>query len=411
MLSPYRVLDISDFKGTVCGQILSSLGATVIKVEKPGGSHERDLGPFYDDVKDPELSFFWLSFNRGKKGITLDLTSSRGKGIFMELVKVSDIVIESFDPGYLESIGLSYEQLHKVNPGIVLVSISPFGQRGPYRDYKCSDLIIMALSGYLYLCGDEDRAPVRVSYPLSFNFAATEAAVGCLIALYGRMVNGRGQHVDVSIHESVTGFNLMASPFWEFESRILKRTGEFRSELGSGVKERVLYKCRDGWVSFAIYGGQMGARINKALAQWIIDEIQVDEFFTNFDLGNIDMKTISQEDLAHIEDVIQGFFMTHSKEELYEGALARGINLGPVWNTRDMLNSVQLNARNFWVDIYHPVLGKNLTYPGDFFKSSGISCRSNIRAPLVGEHNSEIFHDMLGISDAELEELKSKGII
>ena len=155
----------------------------------------------------------------------------------------------------------------------------------------------------------------------------------------------------------------------------------------------------------------MGARINTALAQWILSEVQTDEFFTNFDLANIDMKTISQEDLTHVEDVIQDFFMTHTKEELYEGALSRGINLGPVWNARDMLKSVQLNARDFWVDIDHPVLGRKLTYPGDFFKSSGISCRSNIRAPLIGEHNSEIFHEVLGISDSEVEKLRSENII
>ena len=321
MLSPYRVLDISDFKGSVCGQILASLGATVIKIEQPGGSPERDQGPFCNDIKDPELSLSWLSFNRGKKSVTLDLNSEKGKDIFKELIKKSDIVIESYSPGYMDSIGLSYEVLSKINPGIILISISPFGQKGPYKDYQCSDLVIMALSGYLYLCGDEDRAPVRVSYPLSFSFAATEGAVGCMIALYARELDGMGQHVDVSIHESVTAFDLMAPPFWELEGRILERTGQFRSELASLIKERVLFKCKDGWVSFAIYGGQMGAKINKALAQWIISEMPADEFIGNFNLENLDMKKVTQEDITRLEDIIQDFFMTHTKEELYHGAV------------------------------------------------------------------------------------------
>jgi crotonobetainyl-CoA:carnitine CoA-transferase CaiB-like acyl-CoA transferase len=411
MLSAYQVLDISDAKGTVCSQVLAWLGANVIKIERPGGSPERDIGPFCNDVEDPEMGLLWLSFNRGKKSITLDITDSEGKEIFKNLVKKSDILIESFDPGYLESIGLSYETLSKINPKIILVSISPFGQEGPYRDYVGSDLAITALSGYMYLCGDEDRAPVRVSYPLSSSFASVEGAVGCLIAVYARENTGKGQHVEVSIHESMSRFSLMAPPFWEMEKRILKRTGQFRSELSSLVKERIIFRCKDGFVSFAIYGGQMGARINKALAGWMDSENMADDFFTEFDWDNLDMKSLSQEDLSHLEDVIQQFFMTHTKNELYDGAIKRGINLGPVWNAEDMLRSKQLNSRNFWVKIDHPKFDRSITYPGDFYKSSEVPCHSKGRSPLIGEHNNEILRDMLNISDMKIKELKEKNII
>jgi crotonobetainyl-CoA:carnitine CoA-transferase CaiB-like acyl-CoA transferase len=411
MLSPYRVLDISDFRGTVCGQILTWLGATVIKIEQPGGSSERNIEPFCNDIKNPETGLFWLSFNRGKKSITLDITDDEGKDLFKKLVKESDIIIESFDPGYMDNIGLGYEELNKINPGIILVSISPFGQSGPYRDYKGSDLVIMAMSGYMYLCGDEDRAPLRVSYPLSFNFASTEGAVGCLIALYDREITGSGQHVDVSAQESMSRFSLMAPPFWDVEKRILRRTGQYRSELTSVIKERVLYKCQDGWVSYAIYGGQMGARINKALAEWILKEKQVDDFFARFDWNNLDMKTLTQQDLDHLEGVIQDFFLTHTKDELYSGAISRGINLGPVWNAKDMIESIQLNARNFWVQIALPKSDKAITFPGAFYKSSESPCHSDSRAPMIGEHNNEIFGEMLQIPEKRIKALQKKNII
>ena len=166
----------------------------------------------------------------------------------------------------------------------------------------------------------------------------TEGAVGCLIALYAREITGFGQHVDVSAQESMSRFGLMAPPFWDVEKRILTRTGQYRSELTSVIKERVLYKCKDGWVSFAIYGGQMGARINKALAEWIVKEMPVDDFFAKFDWDNLDMKKLTQEDLTHLESVIEDFFMTHTKEELYSREqYPEGINLGPVWNARDMI--------------------------------------------------------------------------
>ena len=176
LLSSYRVLDLSDEKGTICGLILAQLGAKVVKVESLTGGNERKKGPFAEGVEEPENSLFWSAFNRGKKGITLDLESIEGKEILKKLVQKADIVLESFSPEYLKNNGLDYSAMSALNQGIILVSITPFGQTGPYRKYEGPDLVVMALSGYLYLCGDPDRAPVRVSYPLSYGYAATNAA-------------------------------------------------------------------------------------------------------------------------------------------------------------------------------------------------------------------------------------------
>jgi len=157
MLSPYRVLDLTDTNGLLCGKLLGDLGADVIKIERPGGDAARNLGPFYHDEADPEKSLFWFAFNTSKRGITLDIETAEGQETLKSLVKGADFVIESFPPGYLDRLGLGYSALEKINPRIILVSITPFGQTGPYKDYKAPDIVAFAMGGYMYPFGDPDR--------------------------------------------------------------------------------------------------------------------------------------------------------------------------------------------------------------------------------------------------------------
>ncbi len=201
MLSPYRVLDLTDEKGLFCGKMLGDLGADVIKVEKPGGDSARKIGPFYQDDPNPEKSLFWFAFNTSKRGITLDIEKPEGQEIFRKLIESTDVVVESFPPGYMDKLGFGYSELGKINPGLVMVSITPFGQTGPYRDYRTSDIVAWALGGYLYDFGDDDRPPIRISHHShAYLHAASEAATGAVMALYYREITGEGQHVDVSIH-------------------------------------------------------------------------------------------------------------------------------------------------------------------------------------------------------------------
>ena len=178
LLAPYRALDLTDEKGLICGKVLADMGADVIKVEKPGGDPARRIGPFYHDDPDPEKSRSWFAFNANKRGITLDIETADGKEIFNRLVKTADLVIESFDPGYMESLGLGYPDLEKINPLIILVSITPFGQSGPYVDqgYKVNDMIAWALGGTLYITGDPDRPPNQVTFPQAYLHGGMEGA-------------------------------------------------------------------------------------------------------------------------------------------------------------------------------------------------------------------------------------------
>ena len=198
LLSPYRVLDLTDERGLLCGKILADLGADVVQVESPGGSPARNLGPFYQDDVDPEKSLFWWAYAANKRGITLNLDTNNGVTLFRRLVKEAHFVIESFPPGYLAGLGLGYQELEAINPGLVMVSISPFGQDGPYSHYQATDIVGMALGGFMALTGDSDRAPLRVGFPHFYHHGAAAGAAGAMLAHTHRAVTGQGQHVDVS---------------------------------------------------------------------------------------------------------------------------------------------------------------------------------------------------------------------
>ncbi len=190
LVSSPRVLDLTDDKGFLCGRILADMGADVIKIERPGGEAARNIGPFYHDIPDREKSLYWFVFNAGKRGITLDIETRQGRELFKRLVKGADFFIESFPPGYLDKLGLGYSVLSQVNSHLIMVSITPFGQAGPYRDFKAPDLVSIAMSGWMYICGDTDRPPVRVSFPQAYLNTGAEAAAACTIAYYHRERTG-----------------------------------------------------------------------------------------------------------------------------------------------------------------------------------------------------------------------------
>jgi len=409
LLSSYRVLDLSDDKGTICGLILAQLGAEVVKVESPAGGNERKKGPFAKGVEEPENSLFWSAFNRGKKGITLNLESVDGKAIFKKLVQKADIVLESFHPGYLKSSGIDYSALSLLNQGIILVSISPFGQTGPYRSYEGSDLVVMALSGYLYLCGDPDRAPVRVSYPLSYGYAATNAATATVIALYEREISGMGQHIDVAVQEAMTEFTLMAPTFWDAMKEIPRRAGQSRG--GGSVGIRDTWECKDGWVAFSIYGGEFGGRMNKTLVDWLDSEGLATQHLRSFDWLNLDMAKVPDKIVTEIEECIGRFFKNHTRADLFKGCMERGINLCPVWNAPDLLDFVQLKERDYWTTIDHQEFGMSLKHAGPLFSSTEVDGLVECPAPQLGQHNYETYSELLHYSEAEIHHFKENGVI
>ena len=411
MLSAYRALDLTDQNGFLCGKILGDLGTDVIKIEKPGGDPARSIGPFYQDIPDPEKSLFWFAFNTSKRGVTLNIESEDGKSMFRRLVEGADFVIESFHPGYLDSLGLGYPSLSQINPRLIMGSITPYGQTGPHRDYKASDLTSMAMSGMMYLQGDTDRPPIRFGFPQAYLHGAAQTAVGMLIALYHRESSGRGQYVDTSIQESVVMATLNAVPFWEVGKSILRRAGNFRVGLSGGVRQRQNWPCKDGYVSFIMMGGGHGAKTNKGLVEWMKEKGVKNEFLYEIDWDNFDMGKTTQDIHDRMEKIVGEFFMKHTKAEIHDQAVKRGMMLFPVNNMKDIVSDPQLKSRNFWQEVEHPELGVKITYPGSFVKTSGLPCYIRHRAPLIGEHNREIFEGELGLSKDDMIVLKQAEVI
>jgi len=411
LLGSYRVLDLTDEKGFLCGKILADLGADVIKIEKPGGDESRKLGPFYRDIPDPEKSLYWFAYNLNKRGITLDIESRDGQQIFKRLVKTADFVIESFTPDYLDGIGLGYTALSKINPRLIMTSITPFGLDGPYKNYKATDIVVMAMGGLLYITGNPDEPPLRISLSQAFLLASAHGAAASMVAHFYRETSGEGQHVDVSAQECVLWEIANAIPLWELNKNILRRAGSYMSGRWTGTKQRLLWKCQDGYVLFYVLGGAFGVKTNKAIVRWMEEKSMVPEYLKNFDWSIFDMANQTQEMQDLIETPIANLFLKYTKEELYSEAQKRGIMLCPVSTSKDILENAQLKSRDFWVEVSHPELSTSITYPGAFAKLSQTPLTFRYRAPLIGEHNLDIYQGELGLSHSKLAILQRAGVI
>lgn len=412
LLGPFRVLDLTDEKGYLCGRILGDLGADVIKIEPPGGDPGRKTGPFYKDIPDVEKSLYWFAYNLNKRGITLNLQTNDGRELFKKLASRADFVIESFPPGNIAELGLDYETLSKLNPRIIMTSISLCGQKGPRRQYQPSDIVASAFGGSMYPTGDPDRAPVHISFPQAYLQGAEEAAIGTLIAHYHRQRTGEGQYVDASIQESLA-WNAMNMPhFWEFNKVILKRVGVHRSwSSTSAQRHRVIWPCKDGYVSFTIYGGKTGAPTNRGIVEWMAGEMEVPGWLKTMDWDSLSIGTFTEKQFDEFAEPAAAFFLSHTVEELHQGALSRDMMLYPVFTIADIVKDEQLEARDFWQEIPHPELDDSLVYPGPFVKLSETPLQLKRRAPLIGEHNLEIFEGELGLSRVEINLLKQSGVI
>ncbi len=406
VLAPYRVLDLTDERGLFCGKLLGDLGADVIKVERPGGDSARRLGPFYHDQPDPEKSLFWLAFNTSKRGVTLDIETTGGREVFRRLVKATDFVVESFPAGYLERLGLGYLALNEINPGVIVVSITPFGQTGPYRDYKAPDIVAWAMGGRMHPVGDPDRAPVRIGHhSQAFLHAGAEAAVGALMALHHRQMTGQGQQVDVSVQACVA-YLLWATSDWDAMKVKPQRGGLRLSDNPALAELKTMWPCRDGYVIWLPWGGLQGKMYWPPLVEWMDGEGMASDFLRGFDWETFDHATATKETVDAIVGPTARFFMAHTKAELLEGAVKHRAMLCPVSTTGETLESAQLAARDFWVEVDHPELGVTMTYPGAFGRFSENAPRISRRAPLIGEHNEEVLREVPRLSGEEVPALR-----
>jgi len=411
-LEPYRVLDLTQGGCLLCGKMLGDLGADVIIIESPGGNPSRCLGPFYKDIPDPEKSLFWFAFNSNKRGITLDIETIDGREILKSLVRTADFVIESFNPGYMDSLNIGYSALCEINPKLIMASITPFGQHGPYAHYRASDLITMAMSGFMYLHGDPDRPPVWITFPQASIAGGAECASALMIAHWYRQTTGEGQYVDVSIRESVTNMLFNATVWWDIGEKNLVRSGDVW-QIGSALIP-FGYRCKDGYVSLNLLGGGRPSNVasSAAMVKWMDENGMAPEWLKSFDWVNeFDTTRVTQELVDNIVSAIANFLLTKTKVEIMERALRDNIIVAPVNTAKDIWESPHHAHRNFFVQVEHPELGVSLPYCGPFAKMSVTPVKMKRRPPLIGEHNVEVYEQELGFKREDLLILKQSRVI
>ena len=401
LLPPYRVLDLSGPEAVFCGKLLADYGADVVRVEPPGGDPSRSRGPFAGDEEGPDRSLYFLFYNTNKRSITLDLQAERGRDLFRSLVAQADVIVESHPVGYLDSIGLGYEDLRQINPGIVMASVTPFGQTGPWKDYKSNDLIALASSGFMQITGEPDGPPMRQGNDQSHFPGAQYAAASILGALYHRdFGGGEGQHIDVSLQEALITYYTDAHPAlaWMLLGDNVTRVGATSTlviPLGA-------YPSSDGWIS----AGIITPREWDALSEWIYEVTGNEEVLNEAYKGG-------NQDRAPYNDIITAlvidFTTRYTSEYLFHEGQRRNLVFIPVNTVSDLLADPQLEASNFWFGIDHPETG-TLQYPQGVFDSEEVSPATSA-APTLGQDNEAIYAGELGLSEAELSSLKSEGVI
>ncbi|MCJ7605073.1 MAG: CoA transferase [Dehalococcoidales bacterium] len=415
MLSCYRILDLTGERAFICGRALSDFGANVIKIEIPGGDPSRFRPPYYKDDPDPEKNIWWLSFNSNKKGITLDIETEEGRELFKKLVKTADAVLESFAPGYLEGLGLGYDDLSAINPGIVLTSMTGFGQEGPYRHYKDPDIVVRALGGMVYTVGYPDRPPLGSTFQHTHSLGAMNGAVGTMIALMHRVHTGKGQHVEGITQQAldVVCSAEIEGPYALF-GQIPSRYGRARASVtladGSTYYNTLLWPCKDGYIALNLLLNPSAAKNNTAMMEYIRKDGIPTGTFETWDWATKSWDHMSREQADELMDILGKFFMNHTKDELLALAIENRFQLGPCNNAEDILKYPQLEERGFWKDIEHPGLGATLKYPGGAVMTTQGYVGVKHRAPYIGEHNEEIYGE-LGLSAGDMKALKDKGVI
>ncbi len=410
-----RVLDLTEGGCMLGGRMFGDMGADVIKIEPPRGSLSR-IAPYYKNIADPEKSLFWFAYNSNKRGITLDITKPEGQELFKKLAKTADVILESFSLGYMNKLKLGYSDICQIKPDIIYTSITPFGQNGPKSSYHANELSLWASGGFLNACGDPDRAPVWIGYPQAMFFGGAEGAIGSMTALWYRLNTGEGQFVDVSIQESTISSNMNSLQMWDVNKVEFRRVGAVSFVAATRVKQPIYFKCKDGYIMILALGGNDPyTTSSEHLIQWMKDEGMCPEWLAKVNWWTDYNAAVLKQDLADkVGQAIEAFTLTKTKDELYEiGAFGKykQILIAPVSSTRDISEDVQLKGRNFWVNLEHPELGTTLPYCGPSVRMSETPIEFNRRAPLIGEHNKEIYIDELRLKEIELKTLKDKAII
>jgi len=382
LLSAYRVLDLADEKGILATRLLADMGAEIIRIEKPGINH-------------CEESFDFVYANAGKKRISLDLDTEKGRELFRQLLKTADIMVETYQPGYLESLGLGYRQLSPVFPQLIMASVTGFGQSGPYCNFKADDLVLEALGGWLSVTGEPD-APLKLYGNQAYYMASLFAANGILLAIRERHNSGKGQHLDISVMECVAATLDHALPRFLSEGTVSGRQGSRHWNNAFRV-----FRCQDGYILLSLVPHW------ETLVEWLDSEGMAadltDERWRDRDEKN--------RGIDHIIDVLERWTLTHTVAELEEKGQLMRFPWAGIKSIPQLLESSQLEERNYFTEIAIGDTKKKYRAPGTPVKMSGSPWRTGSRLAVPGESNHELYAKELGLTENEMDRLSGEGVI
>lgn len=393
-LDDVKVLDLSQgLAGPICAKILGDFGADVVKVEPLAGDAARTMAPHFGNEPHPEKSLIYLLANLNKRGVKLNLDVPDGRALLRQLVRKTDIVVESFKPGYLASLGLDYATLAKENPRLIMVSITPFGQTGPYSHYENEEIITYALSGIMSISGTAEREPLKHGGMQSQYEGGLSGTVGALTALHVRDLMGEGQHVDISLQDVVTSTLVIHQPMYGWVGAVQGRRAPSGSSYGQ------VQPCKDGYFIWQTGGG----------AEWG----DILEFFGSEGLREERFSTVAGRALhgADLDRLVLEATKDRTMQELFRTASEKYHMLfGVVQEPQDLARCPHLAAREFFQEVDHPVIG-TIKVPFRLWSMPDAPATYRRPAPLLGQHNFEVFNEMLGLDSDHLVALTTKGVI
>jgi crotonobetainyl-CoA:carnitine CoA-transferase CaiB-like acyl-CoA transferase len=394
LLPGYRVLDLSSSMGAFCGKLLRDLGMEVIKVEPPAGDITRREAPFakgHTPHCEGSLRFAYL--NAGKRGITLNIANERGRKLLLDLVARSDIVLEDFEPGYLSTHDLGYEVLLEQNRKLILISVTGFGQDGPYAEFATPDIVGNAMGGLLYISGDPQMTPCNPPETQSYYYASLFASYGAMLALWQRETRGIGAWVDASIQASMALHEHVAFNY-SAEGRVMKRAGSQHQHNAPAN----LFQCKNGWIALFVTQNH-----------WPILLKVWDDHDPALDDPKWINSNLRRQNADYINAQVTLFTSRFLKEDLAELMQENGIPGLPVNSPSDFMKDPHIQARGFFAEVTHPRLG-TFAQPGSPFMIDG-QRGAPMPAPLLGQHNQDVFCSELGLSAKELAALVAEGVI
>ncbi len=389
--------------GNYAGKLFADMGADVILVEPVGGTELRREPPFIEGIAGVERSLSFAYQNTSKRGICLDLDTANGQHLLRELAATADLVIETFPPGWMDARGIGFAALSKIRPSISVASITPFGQDGPYAQMQATDLVGLALGGLLHMGGYRDAAPTQAHGDQAFKCAAMYGAVAAMLAVTQAELTGQGQHVDISMQESVTLALENAAQTFDLEGTIRQRPLGDQRFAGYG-----LFPCKDGYIFLGSRGIGNSPAWSRSM-QWFKDEgVLGAERLLGPEWSDLDyLKSDEARDV--FGDIFIAWARQHTKAWLYTEGQKRGIPLAPVSTPADLMENPQLRARGHFVPFTHPLLKQAAEMPGAPYVLSLTPWKVYREAPRLGEHTREVL-GVIGVAPEEVSRLVSMGV-